>query len=468
MTERMPNDKLMMERLGTDPSAWARIETAQTCDFLMAAAGALGQSGKVATRHIDALRMDLTGIQSVPHSSSRQDPPLLVLARSGCEFIKLLEARYGRDRLVLNLFRHNIKAWSQEICAILNRWGQTTLKNSEKVLNRSILIYNPGHEPGDERLFSSLIVDMAGKIDDCLEALQSVVARIESWHCDSFATQDDDSADRMVADRLGMRGLAHETAPGQEEEYFVRRLSLELSHLAQFTSHFTTQVTTNLDLPVNVLLEMRAKSLQTEANRLFNFEWPTSPGLVAMEVARNQVMMILAGMSEALLDIEQESTRLFPGRMAAHAAGRQLQRVESVRGNLIADAMVAGLSAKDAEDSVIALLAYAEKHDLAAAGIIISELVRIHPALMPRTLQRFQELTAHDPLSQSRSAEKSRGASKSNQLLTRFMERAQRLPVMAAFIATLFTGLCSGCGLKTTPRSEVEDLRPEIPFRNGK
>ena len=227
-------------------------------------------------------------------------------------------------------------------------------------------------------------------------------------------------------------------------------------------------MTANLDLPVNVLLEMRANSLQTEANRLFNFTWPSSPGIVAMEVARNQVMMILAGMIDALVDIERESTRLFPGKMAAHAGGRQLQRVESVRGNLIADAMVAGLSAKDAEDSVIALLAYAEKHELAAAGIIISELARIHPALMPRTLQRFQELTAHDPLSQSRSGEKSRGASKSTHLFTRFTDRARKFPALATMIVTLFASLCGGCGLKTSPRSDVEDLRPEIPFRTEK
>lgn len=464
MTDRTPNDKLIMERLGTDPSGWARTETNQTCDFLMSVAGALGESGQVATRHVDALRMDLAGIQSQPQSSTRQDPPLLVLSRSGCEFIKLLEARYGRDRLVMNLFRHNIRAWSRDICVILNRWGQTTLKNSEKVLNRSIVIYRPGLEAGDERLFSSLIVDMAEKIDTCVEAIQSAAGRVESWHCDSFATKEDDSTDRLVAERLGMRGLAHETSPGQEEEYFVRRIALELAHLAQFTNHFTTQVTTNLDLPTNVLLEMRAKWLQTEANRLFNFSWPSSPGIVAMEVARNQVMMILAGMIEALLDIEQESTGLFPGRMGANIAPRQRQRVEAVRGNLVADAMVAGLSARDAADSVIALLAYAEKHELSASEIIISELAKIHPALMPRTLQKFQEFTAHDPLSQSRSAEKSRGAGKSMQLLARFTERAQRLPALAILMIGLMAG---GCGLKTTPKSDVDDLRPEIPFRTN-
>lgn len=462
MTEKGPGDKLIMERLGLDPSAWARTEATTTCDFLVAVAGALSEAGQVSTRHVDALRIDLSAIQATVQSA-RQDPPILSLSKSGSEFIRLLESRYGRERLVLNLFRHGVTSWTQKICSVLNHWGHETLSNADKVLNRSILIYGANREPGDERLFSTLIVEMAHRIDVCVESIQEAHAKVASWHCEPCHGLESQTTEQLVAERAGMRGLCHETAPGLDEEYFVRRVSLELASLAQFTSHFTAQVTTNLDQPANVLLEMRSSWLQTESARLFTFTWPLGTGIVAMEVARNQVMMLLTSMLEALVDIERESLRLFPGRLAASLPVRDRQRAESLRGNLISDAMVAGLSAKEAEDSVIALLAYAEKHELAAAELIISELTKIHPALLPRTLERFQELTRHDPVNQSRSAEKSRGSAMSMQLLGRFTERAQKLPVIALMIAALLSG--SGCGLKTSPKSEVDDLRPEIPFR---
>ncbi len=456
----------MLERLSLDPAAWARIEMAQTSEFLMAVAGALSDSGLVASRHIDSLRTDLAAMQS-SNSISRQDPPLLWLSRSGCEFLRLLESRYGRDRLILNLFRHGIKAWSKDLVGILNRWGQTTLKNSEMVLNRSIVIYRDNQEPGDEILFSSLIVDMAERIDRCVEALEAISERLNTWHADPHPPSDNDSAELTVAERTGMRGLAHETALGQDEEYFIRRVALEVASLAQFTTHFSTQTSSNLDLPVSVLLELRSTWLQTEATRLFSFTWPRGPGFVAMEVARHHVMMVLASMTSAILDLEAESIPLMPGRLGADLSTLQRQRVESLRGNLIADAMLAGLSGKDAEESVIGLISYTEKHGLSSREVIISELGKIHPALMPRTLERFQSLTAHDPLAQGKSAEKSRGAWKSMQLLSKFTERAQRFPLVTLLIAMLFSGAVNGgCGLKTAPKSDIDDLRPEISFRS--
>ena len=471
----------MMERLSFDPAAWAQTELAQTSEFLMAVAGALNESGRVAPRHVDALRIDLVGLRQAASSTSRrhQDPPLLWLSRSGCEFIRLLEARYGRDRLILNLFRYGIKAWANEVSTVLNRWGQTTLKNSEMVLNRSIVIDRENQEPGDERLFSSLIVDMADRIDRCVEAIEAVGGRLDAWHGNPLVSADqDNTSEQIVAERIGMRGIAHETNPGQDEEYFVRRIALELASLAQCASHFITQVTANLELPENVLLELRCNWLKTEATRLFNFTWPQGSGLVALEVARNHVMLALSSMTGALLDIETESSGILPGRMAANIHVQHRQRVESLRGNLIADAMLAGLSATDAEDSVVALITYTEKHALSAREVIVSELNKIHGALMPRTLERFQTLTGHDPLAQSKSDEKARGACKSMALLVRFTERAQRLPILSKMAPTLVAtaivcgiglatagSLLSGCGLKTALISDVENLRPEIPFR---
>ncbi len=458
----------MLERLSIDPAAWARTEMVQTSELLMAVAGALSTTGLVASRHIDSLRSDLAAMQAGYSASPQQDPPLLSLSRSGCEFLTLLESRYGSNRLVLNLFRHGIKIWSRETCLTLNRWGQTILKNYELVLNRSIIIYDNNQEPGDERLFSSLMLDMAARIDTCADAIESLSARLDAWHGNPLPNSpEDDSAEQVVAERTGMRGIVQDTAPGHDEEYFIRRVALELATLAQFTSHFTGQITANLDLPTNVLLEMRSKWLQTEATRLASFTWPHSPGIVAMEIARNHVMMVLSSMTGALLDIENESTRLLPGRLGSEIDSLQRQRVESLRGNLIADAMLAGLSAKDAENSVISLITFTEKHALSAREVITSELNKIHPSLMPRTLDRFQKLTAPDPLSQNKSAEKSRGASKAMHLLGRFTERSQRLPLMALMIAALFVGaMTGGCGLKTAPKSDVDDLRPEIPFRN--
>lgn len=453
----------MMERLSLDPASWAKTEWTQTSGFLMALASALNESGVVPQRHLDALRMDLSALQS-GGDPARQVPPLLTLAKAGNEFLKLVEARYGRDRLILNLFRYSARQWIAETSRILSRWGEQVTRNADKVLNRVVIIHRPGSEPADERLFSSLLLDFATRIRHCLEALDDLNARLDAMHGVPLEVSGLAESEQQVASRLSFARLANDTELGREEEYFVRRISLELANLAGAVTHFSRQLGLNCDEVPAVLLELRNSWISTEALRLFQFSWPGAESLVTAEVARQQVMMSLASISNALVDLEGETSGLMPGRIPVAPNAIARQRAESVRGALIADAMVAGLDGDEATSAVVAMVAYAERHNLSSREMIVSELQKIHPALMPRTLQHFQALTAHDPVAGRKAGEKSQSAGRSKLLLDYFAEKSRHLSATLG-VAVAFTSLLGGCGLKTTTRSDIDDLRPAIPFR---
>ncbi|MEY4632206.1 MAG: hypothetical protein RIQ81_2326 [Pseudomonadota bacterium] len=455
----------MMERLSLDPASWSKTEWTQTSGFLMALAAALNESGVVPQRHLDALRMDLSALQS-GGGSARQVPPLLTLAKAGNEFLKLVEARYGRDRLILNLFRHSAKSWISETARVLARWGEQVTRNSDKVLNRILIIHRPGNEPADERLFSSLLVDFATRIRGCLDALDELYKRLDAMHGVPLDVPGQSGDEQGVAAKLSFSSLASDTELGREEEYFVRRVALEMANLAGAVAHFSSQLALNCDEAPAVLLELRNNWIKTEALRLFHFSWPGAESFVTAEVSRQQAMMSLASITNALLDLEAETSALMPGRISGSPNPATRQRAESVRGALIADAMVAGLDGDEAARAVVAMVSYAERHNLSSREMIVSELQKIHPALMPRTLQYFQSLTENDPVAGRKASEKSDSASRSRNLLNYFAEKSRSLSAMLALALTTITFL-GGCGLKTATRSDVDDLRPGIPFRTN-
>lgn len=110
----------MMERLTIDPASWSRTCLTETNEYLMTIAGVMVKTGHAAERHVDTLRVNLGSIQ--PSSGAENlDPPLLTLSRKNCEFVQLLDARYGYDRLVLNLFHYSAKNWIHSTAALLNR-----------------------------------------------------------------------------------------------------------------------------------------------------------------------------------------------------------------------------------------------------------------------------------------------------------------------------------------------------------
>lgn len=457
----------MMERLSFDAAAWSRSEWAQSTNLLMSLASALNEAGVVPQRLLDALRMDLAALQSGA-DSGRQDPPLLALARRDNEFLRLVEARYGRDRVVLNMFRHSAKCWIAACSRTLASWGEKTTRNADKVLNRTLIIHRSETGPADERLFSSLLIEFAARIRQCMDAMDELYARLDNMHCVPFETGSEKDSELDVARKLSFAGVARDTELGREEEYFVRRVAIEIANLAGAVAHFSSQLSLNSDATPSVLLELRNGWIKTEAIRLFHFSWPGAASFVTAEVSRLQVMMSLHSIMSALADLESETTALMPGKIASMPAAAMRQRAEFVRGALVADAMLAGLGAAEATDAVLAMVGYAERHNLASREIIVSELQKIHPALMPRTLQYFQSLTEGDPVAGNKSSEKSDAASRSRTLLDYFVDKSKALassPLAMLAIAVTLTTAAGGCGLKTATRSDLDDLRPEIPFR---
>jgi hypothetical protein len=356
-----------------------------------------------------------------------------------------------------------------ECSRTLARWGEKTTRNADKVLNRTLIIHRAETGPADERLFSSLLVEFAARIQQCMDAMEDLFSRLDAMHAISFDDNPQANSELEVARKLSFAAVATDTELGREEEYFVRRMAIEIANLSGAISHFASQLSLNSDAAPSILLELRNSWIKTEAIRLFHYTWPGAASLVTGEVSRLHIMMSLHSISSALADVESETSALTPGKIASMPITALRQRTEFVRGALVADAMLAGLDAGEATDAVVAMVAYAEKHDLASHEIIVSELQKIHPSLMPRTLHYFQNLTEIDPVAGKKSSEKSESASRSRTLLDYFSTKSRKLassPLAMLVLAFVLSASAIGCGLKTATRSDVDDLRPEIPFKN--
>lgn len=442
-----------MLELGFDGAALQRLDNAAVFEFLTSAASALSGEGLLSTKDVDDLRVALSGVTSV--ADSRDRPVLLELDRQHAEFLVILRARYGTTNLCLNLLRYSLRSGLAETRRLVADFGQNLVKKAELNFNRPVMLAGAGRAQR-HALYSTLIIDFSSALADAGQTLDAVHAELcrMNGHAMAGGTPGDAAVDSALATALGFKGVTHHSLPGLEERAAKRKLATALLTLAEAA----LGVTDAAGREGGYATALACEALTAECQRLLTLEFPASENLIDWEVRRRSLVASLRGVNLALGSVANASL----AAIGAGAPDTPAPFPEAAKRRIVTDLIATGIGGKAAWSAAESLLRYVEEQKIAAEQLIPGELARIHPALTGDSLATLQRLAKDRSTMSEAAVEKADTRARSKALAERFQRTLAELAVLALVCWTAF-----GCGLKTAPRSDVLELRPDIPFREA-
>lgn len=448
-----------------DWPAFQRLDNAAVVDFLTSTAGALCDKGILSSKDTDNLRLVLSGVNSA--SETRERPLLLELDRQHAEFLAILTARFGAVGLCLNLIRHTLRGNLTDTRRIIADLGQGLVKKAELLFNRPFFIYRGGRCQ-KQTLYSTVIVDFSEALAHACDMLGQALDDLSLMNPNDMAAvgAPDVEVDLTIAKALGFRGLLSHSLPIHAEMDIKRKVSQALALVADAAAEISEQLTANLpgtaaDSSYSVV--SACEWLKAECQRLALLEFPHSESLMAWEVRRRNLSACVASINEALRHVAAASLASFSpeGKQGAVGAARL---PESTKRRIVFDMIASGIVPSKADEAATALFRYMGDNKLTPKQILVGELNRIHGSLIPKSLETLVALENSGGVMSESLSEKTQTMSRARKLTETFKKSmAHTGPALA--IALLIMGSV-GCGLKTTPHSDVIEPRPDVPFRD--
>jgi len=435
-----------------DWQAFQRLDNANVVDFLTSTAGALCEQGVLGPKDADNLRLVLSGV--LPEA--REKPILLALSGQSAEFLSVLEARYGTTGFCLNLLRHTLRGQVAETQRLLAGWGQELLKRAELLFNRPVVVV-AGGKPEGHVLASTFLVDFAETLAGACQGLEGVLADLGRMnrHAMAGTAPDDETLDLAVATALGFTGLVDHSLPAHAEHALKRQIAGTVGVVADAAREVAEQLVAN-GAPTGSVA-VACEWLHAEAQRVGLVELPRTASLLAWEVRRRNLIAALAGLNEALRLLVKASIDVLTADAFRTTAAATL--TEAARRRVAFDLVRGGVLPGKAWDAAGELLQYLRDHRLTPREVLPGEVTKINPLLTPAALATLVALAEGNILMTSASAQKSTTQTRARRLAAAFAAAA---PVVVLALAVLLPG----CGLKTRPQSDINDFRPDIPFRS--
>jgi hypothetical protein len=341
------------------------------------------------------------------------------------------------------------------------------VKKAELLFNRPFFIFHGGRCQ-KQTLYSTVIVDFSETLARACEMLERALDGLTLMNPSDLAgTQPADlEVDQAIARALGFQGLITHSLPLTAETEAKREVAQALALVADAAMEISEQLTANDTSGTSADMAYGAVAasewLRAECQRLTLLELPKTESLLAWEVRRRNLAACLASINDALRHVAAASLASFG--IGTDVAGGPAERrlPEAAKRRLAFDLIVAGVAPAKAKEASEALCRYLVDQKLSAKQILVGELGRIHPSLLPRSLETLATLEGGAAVMAQSGAEKSQTMSRAKRLSETF----KRTLVAAAPTALLLLAIgTSGCGLKTRPTSDVLEPRPDIPFR---
>jgi len=449
---------------GAPELSFTKNDNYAVVDFLSSTASALAAAELIGQKDLDNVRVALSGIQS--DSEMRELPLLLCLVEQKAEIVKIVAMRYGTERFSLNLLRYTMRAILAETTTILGTWGEQLLAKAELMFNRPFVVMGADQKPLRRILYSQLLVDFAGVLAEACKELSEVRSALGMLHGADFAamTDEDKNLDKSIAESLGMTGIRLEPNPYADELALKERVSRVVERVAEYTADVFNQISFNTNSPANTHALMGVERLRADAQRLIGLRFTTGGSLPAWEARRISIL-------SSLYTVNAAAAALGAASVAAIGKGTDVKPLlawqvpANVNRRVIADLVASGVSITKAEEAVTAFNTYCRDRNIGPKEVLPGELSKVSPHLLPRSLTLFHTLNSDSPTESPvfSTEDKRTTLEKSHRLMKGFKETLATLAGVLLVVG--ISVMSSGCGIKTAPKSDVVDFRPDIPFR---
>ncbi|MFW7378209.1 MAG: hypothetical protein ACOH5I_05350 [Oligoflexus sp.] len=437
-------------------------DQALVIDFLSRTAEVLFKNGVISEKLIHEFRLSLreyTPISTAESSTSESHSLLIRLMSQQSEFLIAIFGRFGELSLFTNLLRYSIQQPMAQLQTDLHGVGQEILKKSDLIFNRSIYLFrNQNCEA--QILASTLLLEIAEELAEASQAIGRTrlkMQQIVSCQLHFRRTLDDD-IDQLLAQALGFNGSRFETLTFRSENQVLLDLEHVLTRVINTLRQALDQIRRN-DKKQSILpIVSRLDRLMAETQKLKSLPMQADDDLLMWESRRLLWLESLEQMHQHLLGLGREIGKILKSS-SFHQEDENYPIPASMQRRLVGDMVAVGLNPKDAKSASQALVVYCEQRNLRPGRLVSAELKKIHPLLSEQSLKLLQEMDIDRSLAKQSSQEKAWILDRSAHLMATFKASIGMLLILMALIP--------GCGLKTQPVSQIEDFRPEIPYKEG-
>lgn len=443
-----------------DWATFMKLDNAMTVDFLSSLAASLAEHQQFPERTLELLRQTLSTRSS---EWSQNDKSIVcALADEKNQILSALVYRYGVAGFSFNHTRFALRTLTADLLNRLAVWADVALKKGELVFNRPFFVKS---ETGIERreLFSQVLFSMSQLIVNAMADIRAALTEISTMRPSDILdiTGELEKMDTSVALQMGFAGLDEMAAFTRGETRALSRLGISLRELSDGVTHIVSQLIPNC-LPSDELLETTAycELLSAEVQKFLGLTFPESKSHVVWEMRRQAICFSVYTVSQLVGNLSDKSARSIAPMESKD--WRSLLSNDVTR-RLTTELFASGADFSEARDASQKLLDYCLHHDTEPSQLIPAELKKIHPALTTKTLDLLLSLSSNDlsatPGGATSKIRITTGAKKIRKGLSNLAPFAAPL---AAFALVAFT---NSCGVKTGLKTDIDDLRPAIPYR---
>ncbi len=443
-----------------EKTSFLRLDNASVMELITSTAGVLSSHDTVSSKFSDELRIVLSGIQA--SGDDRTKPVLLELIKQNSQYLQILITRYGSVGFCINILRHSLRLTLKDTLAALGEWGNGLLAKSELYFNRPFYLYVDG-KCQRKVLFSKILVDKAAALAGMCNEIESIMESLSSmWPSDmQVLSEEDKKIDFEVAQAIGFNDLEKTVLPTYIESHAQQAISQTFQTIADLTSGFSKQLAANISKNKSINFDVVCDAFRAEAIRFSGLVMPVTVDVVTLEIRRQNLLHNLANLNHLIRQLAAESVNSI-AEIKTNADQKVTLIPKSMNRQIAFDMMTAGTAPLHAIEATEDLIAYLLKNNIKPKQMLTGELSRINQHLMPRSLELLQSLAVDEDLIQTGAEEKKLtldSMTKLRKIFQHFINSSTSLLLIGIYAGSMF-----GCGLKTTPESNIIEFRPDIPF----
>ncbi len=436
----------------TDWISFDKLDSAATIDFLSSMAGALLEAGHYPEALADELRISLKSLPTIKGPLKR--PLIVELNEQGSRLVKILELWYSPEGLARNLLRLTLRGLIAETIQSFTHLCDALIEKANQGFNQNLFIVKQ-HTPHAPTLYAAQLTRLAEHTVKLAERLSAIHKDLAIGYAGGYGFQE---LDQALARSVGFNETQDWGSLDGKDEELKHELTSILTSFAREASRLAATLGENHHQPQLYPIIAWCDTLTAECKKLSSLTFPDSTKLAAWELKRRHIAFTIVQINSAI-----QATGSSLETMARPETTIFKPWLSSVIINHAALALVTeGVPPNRAEDASQLLAQYLKSRSLAPHEVVDAELMTIHPDLRPSALKVLRLAETNSSLSTGLEPLKMATRAKQDWVTHTIKSVIANTLV---FLILCFSG--AGCGLKTAPKSDLPDLRPDIPFHDG-
>ena len=450
-----------MDILPLKSSFSEHIDNALIVDFLTTSASVFNKHGYLSLKDNDNLRVALSSFQS--SEADRVLPLLQTLIKQDTEYLYVLFARYGSNRLGSNVFRYTLRPALHRLIQSLSEWGDQLIPLAKRCFNRGFVLYS-GNDTEMQCLYSSIILQLAQTIDDSCQKLWKLDSLCSSYfpHSMTASEESEYTLDQQICEALGFSHLCFDPFPHLSNKKIGYSIADCMELILDTTLEISWQMTQKGPLDSEPSLSVLCEWAYSECQKIRQEPLTRSSHLLSWDIRRiiflnalGSIQTSVGKLQKAFYDLVSEHQK------ESFAGGTVFKPSKDVERRITSDLIADGSPAKKAGSAAAELFSYMEKNTIEPSELLDAELGKINHMLTPKSLKLLRDFCASQDHIKVAIGEKKKTLERANCLSEQFKSYLSQLERIGILMVCLL--FLTSCGIKGAPNSDTLDYRPQMP-----